>query len=178
MAAHDNGEDVTGQPCSWTPEESEVESYEHQDNANIHCQPFQESISEEHEIYTDYGGYHRHHVKHDSYLSAHFRLVASSATTSTPVTASPSLTSAPSTVAATTSTTTTFTWPGFIDYHVAAHEILAVEGLDNAGRFFIVVDFNEGEPARLSRELVCYQAHARSCCTRRVNQLLISSSVA
>jgi aspartyl-tRNA(Asn)/glutamyl-tRNA(Gln) amidotransferase subunit A len=33
-------EDVAGQPCSWTPEESEVESYEHQDNANIHCQPF------------------------------------------------------------------------------------------------------------------------------------------
>src|SRR6266849_3739331 len=59
-------------PCSWTPEESQVESGEHQDNANIHCQPFPESVSEEHEIYTDYDGYHRHHVKHDSYLSAHF----------------------------------------------------------------------------------------------------------
>ena len=56
------------------PEESEVESCEHQDNANIHCQPFPESVSEEHEIYTDYDGYHRHHVKHDSYLSAHFSL--------------------------------------------------------------------------------------------------------
>ena len=59
-------------PCSWTPEESQVESCEHQDNANIHCQPFPKSVSEEHEIYTDYDGYHRHHVKHDSYLSAHF----------------------------------------------------------------------------------------------------------
>src|SRR5208282_951996 len=59
-------------PCSWTPEESQVESCEHQDNANIHCQPFPESGSEEHEIYTDYDGCHRHHVKHDSYLSAHF----------------------------------------------------------------------------------------------------------
>jgi hypothetical protein len=59
-------------PCSWTPEESQVERCEHQDNANIHCQPFPESVSEEHEIYTDYDGYHRHHVKHDSYLSAHF----------------------------------------------------------------------------------------------------------
>jgi len=76
MAAHDNGEDVTGQSCSWTPEESEVESYEHQDNANIHCQPFPESVSEEREIYTDDDGYHRHHVKHVSYLSAHFRLVS------------------------------------------------------------------------------------------------------
>src|ERR1700674_5481273 len=59
-------------PCSWTPEESQVESCEHQDNADIHCQPFPESVSEEHEIYTDYDGCHRHHVKHDSYLSAHF----------------------------------------------------------------------------------------------------------
>jgi hypothetical protein len=75
-------------------------------------------------------------------------LVASSATTSTPFTASPSLTSAPTAVAATT--TTAFTWLGFIDYHFAAHEVLAVEGLDNAGRFVIVVDFNEAEPTRLS----------------------------
>jgi len=59
-------------PCSWTPEESQVESCEHEDNANIHCQPFPESVSEEHEIYTDYDGCHRHHVKHDSYLSGHF----------------------------------------------------------------------------------------------------------
>jgi hypothetical protein len=68
--------------CSWTPEESKVESSEHQDNANIHYQPFPESVSEEHEIYTDYDGDHRHHVKHDSYLSAHFSLpVTSDATT-------------------------------------------------------------------------------------------------
>jgi hypothetical protein len=62
-------------PSSWTPEESQVESCEHQDNANIHCQPFPESVSEEHDIYTDYDGCHRHHVKHDS-LSAHFRFLA------------------------------------------------------------------------------------------------------
>jgi hypothetical protein len=58
-------------PCSWKPKEPEVESSKHQDNANIHCQPFPESVSEEREIYTDYDGY-RHHVKHDSYPSAHF----------------------------------------------------------------------------------------------------------
>jgi hypothetical protein len=63
-------------PCSWTPEESQVENCEHQDNANIHRQPFPESVSEEHEIYTDNDGCHRRHVKHDSYLSAHFSGIA------------------------------------------------------------------------------------------------------
>jgi hypothetical protein len=51
--------------------ESEVESCEHQNDANINRQPFPEPISEEHEIDTDYGGCHRYHIKHDSYLSAH-----------------------------------------------------------------------------------------------------------
>jgi hypothetical protein len=46
-------------PRSRTPQESEVESCEHQDDANIHCQPLPESVSEEHEIYTDYDGRHR-----------------------------------------------------------------------------------------------------------------------
>ena len=64
-------------PCSWTPEKSQVESCEHQDNANIHCQPFPESVSEEHEIYTHYDGCHRHRVKHDSYMSAHFSKIVS-----------------------------------------------------------------------------------------------------
>jgi hypothetical protein len=59
-------------PGSWTPEESQVECCEHQDNANIRCQPFPEPVSEERHVYTDDDGYHRHHVKHDSYLSAHF----------------------------------------------------------------------------------------------------------
>src|ERR1035441_9731958 len=61
-------------PCSWTPEESEVESCEHQDNANIRCQPFPESVSEEHEIYADYDGCHRHRVNRASYLSAQPRV--------------------------------------------------------------------------------------------------------
>jgi hypothetical protein len=100
-------------------------------------------------------------------------LVAASATTTTaptPVTAAPSApsahTSAPSTAVAATTATTAFTRPGFIDYHIAAHEILAVKGLDSAGRFFIVVDFNEGEPTRLSSIAILHEAHARSCCTR------------
>src|SRR5262249_17434197 len=44
---------------SWRHEESQVESSEHQDNANIHYQSFPESVSKEHEIYTDYNGCHR-----------------------------------------------------------------------------------------------------------------------
>jgi hypothetical protein len=58
---------------SWTPEEHHVESCEHQDNADIHNQPFPKSISEEREIDADYDDYHRHHEKYDDYLSAHFR---------------------------------------------------------------------------------------------------------
>jgi hypothetical protein len=61
---------------SWTPEESQVESCEDKNNANIHGQPFPESVSEEREIYTDYDGCHHHPVKHDSYLSAHFKFLA------------------------------------------------------------------------------------------------------
>ncbi|MGB8243229.1 MAG: hypothetical protein WCF76_04945 [Pseudolabrys sp.] len=53
-------------------EKSPVESREHQDNANIHCQPFPEVVSKESEIHTDYDGYHHHHVNHYSYLSARF----------------------------------------------------------------------------------------------------------
>jgi hypothetical protein len=58
------------------PQESQVESSEHQDDSNIHCQPFPESVSEEQQIYTDYDGCHRQNVKHGSYLSAHFSSVS------------------------------------------------------------------------------------------------------
>jgi hypothetical protein len=58
-------------PCSWTPEESRVESCEHQDDANIHRQPFPESVFEEREIHTYDDGCHRRHVEHDNHLSVH-----------------------------------------------------------------------------------------------------------
>jgi hypothetical protein len=45
---------LVGPLRSWRHEKSKVESSEHQDDANIHDQPFPESVSEEHEIYTDY----------------------------------------------------------------------------------------------------------------------------
>jgi hypothetical protein len=59
-------------PSFGTYEKSKVESQKHKDDANIHYQSFPESISEETEIYTDYDGYHRHHIKHYSYPSIHF----------------------------------------------------------------------------------------------------------
>jgi hypothetical protein len=46
-----------------SPQESQIERCENQDDPNIHCQPFPESVSEEREIYTDYDGCHRHQVK-------------------------------------------------------------------------------------------------------------------
>jgi hypothetical protein len=48
------------------PEEFQVERSKDQDNANIHHQPFPESMSEEHDVYSDYNGCHGHHVKYDS----------------------------------------------------------------------------------------------------------------
>ena len=67
-------------PCSGPPEESEIKSAEYQDNANVHCQPFPKSVSEKQEIYADYDGCHRHHVKHYCCLSAHFGIPRTSYT--------------------------------------------------------------------------------------------------
>ena len=57
---------------SWMPEESQIESREHQDNADIHHQSLPDSVSEERDIQADYDGYHRQCVKRCGYLSAHF----------------------------------------------------------------------------------------------------------
>lgn len=61
-------------PCSWASEESQIESDEHQHNANIRHQPFPESISEERNIQTHNDRYHCDEVKRDSDLFAHFSL--------------------------------------------------------------------------------------------------------
>jgi hypothetical protein len=57
--------------CSWKFKKSEVKSCKHQNNTDIHCQAFPESVSEEQNIHNDYDRYHRHHVKHASYLFTH-----------------------------------------------------------------------------------------------------------
>jgi hypothetical protein len=83
-----------------------------------------------------------------------------------PVTASTSaVTSAPST-AVTATASAAFTRTRLVYDDVASHEILPVEGLDNAGRFFIVADFNESETTGLAAVAVRHQAHGGYCCTR------------
>jgi hypothetical protein len=44
--------------------------------------------------------------------------------------------------------------PRFIYDQVPAAEILTVQGVDRPVRIFVVVHFNEGEPARLSRKAI------------------------
>jgi hypothetical protein len=56
---------------SGPPEKPQVEGSEHQNNADIHHQPFPEPGPEERDIDTDDDGDHRRQVKHDSDLSAH-----------------------------------------------------------------------------------------------------------
>jgi hypothetical protein len=74
LRLHNRSKKSAVAPCSWASEESQIESSEHQDNANVRYQPFPESVSEERDIQTNYDGYHCHHVKRDSDLSAHFSL--------------------------------------------------------------------------------------------------------
>ncbi len=53
------------------PEESEIKSCEDQDNADVCCQPFPKSVSEEQEVHGNYDHYHDHNIKRGGYLSAH-----------------------------------------------------------------------------------------------------------
>jgi hypothetical protein len=58
--------------ASMAAEKSVVEGAEDQDNADIRRQPLPESISEEHEIETDYDRDHCHEVKRERHLPVHF----------------------------------------------------------------------------------------------------------
>jgi hypothetical protein len=54
--------------------ESQIETYEHQDNSDVRDQPFPELTLEDQEIYADDDGYQQHYVKADNYLSFHMTL--------------------------------------------------------------------------------------------------------
>src|SRR5450759_3710138 len=56
---------------SWTLQEPEIEGREHQDNSDVYCQPLQELVPEEQDVYADHNGYQRVHVKHGGCLSSH-----------------------------------------------------------------------------------------------------------
>jgi hypothetical protein len=53
-------------------QKSQIEGREHQDNADVRHQPFQESMPEEQQIHTDDNEYQRRNVKHDGRDSCHF----------------------------------------------------------------------------------------------------------
>ena len=59
--------------CSSSLYESQIESYEHQDNSYVHDQPFPKLTLEEEEIYADDDGYQQEYVKEDNYLSFHVK---------------------------------------------------------------------------------------------------------
>jgi hypothetical protein len=68
------------------------------------------------------------------------------------------------TTTATTAPAATATFglrPSFIYHQVPAAEILSIEGIDSAIGVFVVLDFDEGETARLSREPVPNEIDAR-----------------
>ena len=58
------------------PEEPQIEGRKRQDDAGISHQPLPEQMSEEHEIYSDYDGYHRGNAEDDNQLSVHFKTLA------------------------------------------------------------------------------------------------------
>jgi len=54
---------ATASPCSETPQESEVEGCEHQDNSQVRRQPLPEAVFEEQQIDRDDHGHHQDHVQ-------------------------------------------------------------------------------------------------------------------
>jgi hypothetical protein len=58
------------------PEESQIESGEHQHDAGIRHQPFQKAVSEEGKIRADYDRYHGDKVERDGQLSSHCNINA------------------------------------------------------------------------------------------------------
>ena len=100
-----------------------------------------------------------------SAIAAATAVATISTTTTTTAAASTAITttaSAATTTAAVPAASTTATGafrlrPCFVHHQVPAPEILTVQGCHGPIRFFIVVDFNEGETARLTRKAITNQ---------------------
>jgi len=82
---------------------------------------------------------------------------ATTASSSTATTTAKSSSSAPARTAASTLTG----WSSFVYDNIASHEIVAVESLNGALGFLVVIDLDKPEPAWLSRKPV---AHQRDIC--------------
>jgi hypothetical protein len=85
--------------------------------------------------------------------------VAAIAPTATTTAAAPATTTTAKAAAPTT--TAALRGSRFIDNNIPAHEIVAVQSLNGAVRFLIVIDFNESEAAWLSRKAVADQRNIR-----------------
>jgi len=84
--------------------------------------------------------------------------IATIAAPATPAaTAAMSATAAAETATAAATTATLLLRASFIHYQITATEILAVERVDRAISFFVVVDFDESKTALLGRETVTNQ---------------------
>src|SRR5215472_12878478 len=65
-----------------------------------------------------------------------------------------------------------------VDHQVSSAEILPVQGINRPVRVFVVVDFDEGESARLTREAVSNEIHTRrgyTCLRKPLLKLLFRS---
>jgi hypothetical protein len=52
-------------------QESEIEGRKHQDNSDVHGQPWPKLMPEEKDVHTDHYGHHGEHVKHGDQISSH-----------------------------------------------------------------------------------------------------------
>jgi hypothetical protein len=73
------------------------------------------------------------------------------------VTAAPAAVAAPA--SSTTGTASFRLRPRLVHHQIASTEILPVQRIDRAICFFVISDFNEGKPARLSRKTITNQIH-------------------
>jgi hypothetical protein len=56
--------------------ESQIEGCKHQDNADVHYQPFPESIPKEEQIHANYDGYQHSEVKADQHTLCHLNVLS------------------------------------------------------------------------------------------------------
>jgi hypothetical protein len=107
-----------------------------------------------------------------------FRCLVTLSLTTTSATATATTFAVAASASATEPTATTapsaFTrWTSFVDHDPAAHEVLAVEGLDGAVSVIVVGHFDEAEPTRLSREAIPHQGYVPCAAVRALLRLLV-----
>jgi hypothetical protein len=65
----------------------------------------------------------------------------------------------------------------FVHHDIPPHEVVAIQRLDRALGFFVAIDFDKAEAARLTRETVAYQrdaGHRHACLREPAAQFLFA----